>query len=39
MRLEKRVHSLEDDLAVHKEYCTGIFEALFSSMKDKDLER
>jgi hypothetical protein len=39
MRLGKRVHSLEDDLAVHKEYCTGIFEALFSSMKDKDLER
>eukprot|EP00884_Botryococcus_braunii_P015765 jgi/Botrbrau1/2872/Bobra.0036s0017.1 len=39
MRLGKRVHSLEDDLTVHKEYCTGIFEALFSSMKDKDLER
>jgi hypothetical protein len=39
MQLRKRVHRVEDDVAVHKEYCTGVFEALFSSMKDKDLER
>jgi hypothetical protein len=38
-RLKMSVHRLEDSLAVHKEYCNGIFEGLFSTLKDREAAR
>lgn len=38
-RLKTSVHQLEDSLAVHKEYCTGIFEGLFSTLKERESAR